>query len=269
MKNKVTCLVNCYNEAARLPAFFRHAKQWADEILILDKSSPDGTKELAESLGGRVITQPFSPAGFERLADYIPLARNEWIFQLTPGEVPTRELVERVDEAITEHGDKVDIICVPKLLYSFGIFDPDSPWSWSSQPFVIHRDRAMISADVHANYKLRPGRQAIQVSPSATCHILHPTHATVASFLSSHFDYLKAEAARTDLTPEQLMEHGIKNLNAFDFGNHKKELFGIECAWKFYWLGVILTAWEKLQRRDVPAEYSALRERYLQREWPE
>ncbi len=256
----ITCLLTTYNEEARIVPFLKHAMQWADEVLLCDKGSTDGTVALAEAAGARVQPVPFSLQGHENNVRNIAMCKHDWVFLMTPGETPTRELIRNIKAKLTM-GNGVAVFGIPKKLYSFGIHDPRSPWSIGCQPMLFHRHRAIISNRVHANISTYPGRfHAIPYSE--TCHVLHPTHATVPDFMRSHVDYMLAEA--DGQSPDELIKAALGNLNAYDFGKHAPELFGQEAAWKLYWLGCCLAAWSKKQGRDVPAEYRQLTENALQ-----
>lgn len=255
----LTCLLGTYNEAERLPDFLTHAKKWADEIVIVDKGSTDATREIAEAAGAKFVTSPFTPQGHEDKVEQFSHCTHDWVFLMTPGEVPTYELIQAVRAALEAHGDTVDIITVPKKLYSFGIHNPASPWSIGQQPFVVNRKRAVISNHVHRNFTLRPGGKVFHIPYSPTCHVYHPTHATARSFLRSHFDYILAELDGC-ANPDALLREAQQQITTQQFGvgtPAATELFGQSCAWKIYWLGCMLAAWEKKQGRNVPELYKA------------
>lgn len=264
MKHLVTCLVGTFNEATRLPSFLDHAMRWSDEVVVVDKGSTDGTQEIARARGAKVFVAEFTPQGHEDKVQQFSFCQTDWVFLMTPGEVPTRELIDKVREALELHGDEVDIITIPKKLYSFGIHNPASPWSIGQQPFLVNRKRAAISNHVHRNFTLKPGGKYHHIPYSEACHVYHPTHATVDGFLRSHLDYIRAELAGCE-NPEALMAEAAQQIKSHDFGN-LPELFGQSCAWKFYWLGCMLAAWEKKQGRNVPMEYAVETARRLQ-EW--
>jgi (heptosyl)LPS beta-1,4-glucosyltransferase len=264
--HKLTCLIGTYNEAARLPSFLKHATKWADEIVIVDKSSTDNTRDLAKAAGALVYQVEFTPQGHEDKHEQFSFCTNDWVFLMTPGETPTRELIETVRSYLAQHGDTADIITIPKKLYSFGIHNPASPWSIGQQPFLLNRKRAIISNHVHQNFSIKPGGVMLHIPYSETCHVHHPTHATVTAFLRSHFDYIQAELDGM-ADPKQLLQYALACLNNNTFGNHQQELFGQECAWKLYWLGCCLAAWEKMAAGDVPAQYAADTKAMIEREW--
>lgn len=249
----ISVLLSTYNEEHRIEAFLKHALQWADEILLCDKGSTDATVTKARFMGARVESVPYSPQGHEDTVANIAKCKHDWVFLMTPGEVPTPELIRCIKAKLVMLGEQVDVFGIPKKLYSFGIHDPRSPWSIGCQPMLFHRKRATISNRVHGN--IQAGRFH-PIPYSETCYVLHPTHSTVSDFLRAHVDYIFAEAESRK--PDELIQFALENLNAYNFGNNARELFGHQCAWKMYWLGCCLAAWEKLRGADVPNEYSEL-----------
>jgi glycosyltransferase involved in cell wall biosynthesis len=239
---KITAAVVTYNEARRIRDFMAHAVRWADEVLVVDKSSDDGTGEIAVGLGAKLLTIPFSPPGHMDVRAAVDQCANDWVWIFTAGEIPPRKLVETVRQLLNQQGDKLDIIAIPKKLYSFGIFDKRSPWSRGLQPFVINRKRAVIRDKIHANF----AGQGVAMDWSDDLAVLHATHPSLDAFLASHVPYLLKEAQDTD-DPEERVRTAAQAMNDFDFGNPGMHdpLFGQMCAWRFYHYGVMLACWSK------------------------
>ncbi len=256
---KISVIVGTYNEAQRLPGFLSHATKWADEVIVVDKSSTDETRELANAGGAKVVQVPFSRSGFEDPRTGINAANNDWCFCMTPGEVPTPGLIQAVKELLASRGNELDLIAIPKKLYSFGIHDTDSPWSVSYQPFLLHRKRAHISTKTHANFSLKPGGRGDTIPFSEDCHVLHPTHATVESFLRSHFDYILAviEGCPVEACEEKIRE-AYRQMNGNQFGGPKYDLLGQHAAWNLYWSGIALAAFEKRRGANIPEQYKRM-----------
>jgi FkbM family methyltransferase len=57
-EKKIRVTTFCKNEAALLPYFVRHYQTFADEIWVYDGNSSDGSAEIAESLGAKVLSLP-------------------------------------------------------------------------------------------------------------------------------------------------------------------------------------------------------------------
>jgi len=258
----ITCLILAYNEARRIRLALGHAQQWADEVLVVDKSSTDGTAEIAAAAGARVERVPFSRAGHEDSMAIVQMARHDWIWIFTAGEVPTRGVIESGTFWV---GSDWDGVVVPHLYYSFGDHVETSPWSWSGQLRLFHRGRAVVQNVVHATIACRPGRAAV-VPAGPASYVLHQTHATADGFMASHCDYMAAEARQQD--PVITLQRAVATARSYDaaFAQEPK-LMKQHLAWKIYWYGVALHALERSEGRDVRGEYGERAKGLLEREW--
>ena len=59
---EISVYIIAYNEAEKITDCI-NSVLWADEIIVADSNSNDGTSEIAESLGAKVIQIPFSGYG--------------------------------------------------------------------------------------------------------------------------------------------------------------------------------------------------------------
>lgn len=255
----VTCIILAYNEAARIRFAVTHALQWADEVVVVDKSSTDDTREIATSLGARVAVIPFSRQGFECIATMVAQASHDWVWVFTPGEVPTKGCIAAGLRLV---GDSLDLVYVPMHYFSFGIHHPASPWAGGHHPRLYHRQRVTFTGRAHD--ALRAQRVA-KIEYGEDCFVLHQTHATAESFMRSHTDYMAGEAALD--TPEVCINRAIRQSAAYDqvFRTHP-DLLPHQLAWKLYWYGVALHAWERATE-SIPEAYRRRAQEMLTKEW--
>src|SRR6476619_3061607 len=101
MSGKLSVLIPCKNERANIRACVDSALQVADEVLVADSGSTDGTLEIARSLGCRIIEREYRTSGdFKNWA--IPQAAHDWVFILDADERITAELAQEIRDAIRE-----------------------------------------------------------------------------------------------------------------------------------------------------------------------
>jgi glycosyltransferase involved in cell wall biosynthesis len=81
---KITAIINTYNELPVLKNCLESLKGHVDEIIVTDMKSTDGSKELAESFGCKVIEIEPAPVVEETIVQKVVLARNKWILALDP-----------------------------------------------------------------------------------------------------------------------------------------------------------------------------------------
>ena len=83
----ITVIVNTYNEERRLGLALRSVMYWADEVIVVDMYSNDGTAEVAKKLGAQVILhrgtgKPYPPREFS-----VQQGTGEWILMLDADEI--------------------------------------------------------------------------------------------------------------------------------------------------------------------------------------
>ncbi|MCH1576500.1 MAG: glycosyltransferase family 2 protein, partial [Flavobacteriales bacterium] len=83
----LSVVVIALNEAQNLPRLLRAVGEWADEILVFDSGSTDGTVELAKEAGAHVVNCPWE--GWSTTKNKAnAAARGEWILSLDADEAP-------------------------------------------------------------------------------------------------------------------------------------------------------------------------------------
>ena len=55
MKNKISLIITAKNEVQTISRVIKKSQRQADEILVIDGHSDDGTRKQAEALGVKVI----------------------------------------------------------------------------------------------------------------------------------------------------------------------------------------------------------------------
>src|SRR5215211_1783023 len=85
MSSKLSVIIPCKNEHDNIRACVASARQVADEVVVADSGSTDGTLELARALGCRIIEREYGTSGdFKNWA--IPQASHEWVVILDADE---------------------------------------------------------------------------------------------------------------------------------------------------------------------------------------
>ncbi|MBW1744391.1 MAG: glycosyltransferase family 2 protein, partial [Deltaproteobacteria bacterium] len=88
--SKISAYIIAYNEAAKIRAAIESIS-WADEVLVVDSHSTDGTTEIAHSMGARVVQVSF--IGFGDLRNQaVAACAHDWVFSLDADERCTDEV---------------------------------------------------------------------------------------------------------------------------------------------------------------------------------
>jgi glycosyltransferase involved in cell wall biosynthesis len=97
----ITCFIRTLNEERRIGAVIAAARQLCDEVLLIDSGSSDQTVMIAESLGARVVHQPWLGNGLQKRVGE-EQARNCWLLDLDADEVLSGELMEEIRRIFDE-----------------------------------------------------------------------------------------------------------------------------------------------------------------------
>jgi len=98
---------------------------WADEIILVDSNSTDGTTEIAQELGAKVFHIPFE--GYGALRNHaITLCSGDWIFSVDSDERCTTEVRDEILE-LTKNS-LLDIYLVPRKNFFMGKWIKHSGW---------------------------------------------------------------------------------------------------------------------------------------------
>lgn len=92
-----------FNEVARLPACLASVA-FADEVVVVDNGSTDGTVELARSLGARVLQTPDWPGFGPQKNRAVDMATGDWVLSIDADEQVTPELRAQILATIAKGG---------------------------------------------------------------------------------------------------------------------------------------------------------------------
>lgn len=116
--NKVSVYILTLNEANKIADAIRSVA-WADEVIVADSGSTDGTIEIAEKLGAKVVQVPFVTGFGQMRSDGIAACANEWVFSLDADERCTPEAAEEI-RRIASDPESADAYNVPRRNYFLG-----------------------------------------------------------------------------------------------------------------------------------------------------
>jgi glycosyltransferase involved in cell wall biosynthesis len=110
------CIV-CRNEAGKLGPCLESVA-WADEVVLLDLESDDGSDALAREAGARVLSHPPVPI-VEAVRNVVAdAAAGDWILALDPDERVSPGLAAEL-RRVSARSD-IDAVVVPRMNFDFG-----------------------------------------------------------------------------------------------------------------------------------------------------
>ena len=151
--SQVSVYIIAYNEAEKVRATIESVR-WADEVIVVDSWSTDGTAAIAESLGARVVQVEFK--GFGDLRNQaLAACSHSWVFSVDADERCTPEAAAEV-RAIVSNPDSLDAYWTPRRNFFMGKWIRHSGWYPNyRQPQLFRKNCLRYDLKpVHEGYEL-------------------------------------------------------------------------------------------------------------------
>jgi hypothetical protein len=179
MREKLSAFVITHNRASLLETCLR-AVSFADELIVIDKSSTDGTLAVAARYASRIEVVPWSPTVEETRAFALSLCAHEWILFLDDDEIltPASEPYLRDTLAAAE----ADIYTIPYRHYILGEHDERACYWPEARHCLVRKGAVEFIPTVHGGVVLKSQRIAAIPVDSGVC-IHHLSHPDVASWI--------------------------------------------------------------------------------------
>ena len=97
---KLSIVLATRNEEKNIGACLQSVKDIADEMVVVDESSTDRTREIAKKYGAKVYKVKHEPIFHKTKQKALEKASGDWILQLDADERVTPELAEEIREVI-------------------------------------------------------------------------------------------------------------------------------------------------------------------------
>lgn len=136
---KVSVTVITLNEAANIEACLASVA-WADEVLVVDSGSTDGTPDLARAKGARVVERGW-PGYAEQKNIAAKEAAHDWILSVDADERVTPALRAEIQQRLS--ADPPDAgFRMPRVTWHLGRWIRTTDWYPDYQLRLYHRARA-------------------------------------------------------------------------------------------------------------------------------
>ena len=183
---KLSAVVLTQNNAG-LIARCLHSLAFADEVVVVDARSSDGTDLIARELGARVVSNPW-PGFAEQRRVGIAHARGEWIFMCDSDEEVTPELAGEV-LAVVARGGASDGYRVHRRNQFLGGWIEHGPWARDTQMRLFRRGAGRITEQ-----SVHEGAAVDGETPVLAGRLLHYAHPTLAESFARGDRYSTLEA---------------------------------------------------------------------------
>lgn len=189
---KITALIHTWNEAANIAACL-HSVAWADERVVADMASTDGTIEIARSLGARVIAMPARDYNVEALRNQAVAACDEgWIIIVDADETVPITLANKLRELAAQPAAVA--YSLPRKNYFLGTWIRHGFWP-DYQPRFVLKGVARWNGEAHQHPQIDGRLEELPADPLLALE--HPGYGNdLTRFLIKLVNYSQLEAQR-------------------------------------------------------------------------
>jgi (heptosyl)LPS beta-1,4-glucosyltransferase len=139
----VSVAIITLNEADRIADCLRSVT-FAGDVVVVDGGSTDKTPEIAESLGARVLREPWR--GFAAQKQFaVDQCRNDWVLILDADERVSAEAVAFIDQAVSQEGKAIAAYSFKRRNYLYGRWIKHSGWWPDRIVRLVRKDAGRFS----------------------------------------------------------------------------------------------------------------------------
>ncbi len=191
----LSVIILAKNEADMMERCLANVVGWADDVLVLDSGSTDGTREIAASLGARVVEQPWLGWSGQRNRG-AALAKHDWVMCMEADEVMDAPLKRAIAAVLAANPDPRDGFSIVRRDEFFGRLFPNLRNRARQRAFIrfYNRTQSQWNPDhlIHEELML-PGR-----SIPLPGVLLHWRNFTLGEQLDRYLSNVKLEVAQLE-----------------------------------------------------------------------
>jgi glycosyltransferase involved in cell wall biosynthesis len=199
MAGKISVVINTLNEAEQLEKALESLK-WADEVLVCDMHSDDGTLGVAKKFNAKVITH--------KRMNFVEPARNfaiskaahDWVLIIDPDEEIPNSLASRLKEIVDK--SMSDFVEIPRKNIIFGKWVNGSMW-WPDYNIRFFKKGKVSWAGINIHRPPKTEGQGLKLEEKEELAITHNHYATISQFIRRLDRY-------TDVQAKEIIKSGYK-----------------------------------------------------------
>ena len=176
--SKLSVVISAYNEENKIEVCLKSAF-FADEIVLVDNSSTDKTKDLAQKYTKNIYTQKNNPSAIDLQKNFgFSKATGDWILSLDADEEISKELADEV-KALIKKSTKENGFWIPRKNYIFGKWIQHSGWYPDYQLRLFRKGNGKYTnKHVHEDLNVAGKTEYLKN------HLIHHNYGTITDFIN-------------------------------------------------------------------------------------
>jgi glycosyltransferase involved in cell wall biosynthesis len=256
-----------FNEESRIENLLK-CLVWCDDIIVVEKSSTDRTRDIALRYTSKVMTVPYSDHGIEH-KEAFQMVSHEWILSVTASDIIHPGLVDKMQALIVKDPFPYDIVAIPFVIMAFGVCDSHSPWFMPTKKLLFRKNAIEVRNEVHRENRFL-SKRIYKMRPNDVEALYHLTMPTMDSYFSRIIRYCHVEPNKYPARGTGLWKVFCEIILASGWLIFKKRVFllgwngiALGLAFLVYYASKFLFVWEKFR---PPSEYGEVQKGILM-EW--
>ncbi|AGU47938.1 putative glycosyltransferase [Variovorax paradoxus B4] len=212
IRQQVSGVVIAYNRIDLIGTCLR-ALSFVDELLVIDKSSTDGTAELAAQFADRVIVVPWSPVVEETRAFAVATCKHDWIVCMDDDECLSVEAVRFIERELIS--PRASVYLLPQRHYIMGQHDERAYYWPEFQPRFFSKQAITFLETVHGGMKYDEAAAFVVPYGDGTC-IHHLSHKNVEQWIEKANRYTsRLDRVRVPHAGDDVVAFSHENINRY------------------------------------------------------
>jgi glycosyltransferase involved in cell wall biosynthesis len=144
---KISIVVIAKNEADRIGCLLKSV-EFADEVIVVDSGSTDGTQDLCKQFGAKVIFNKW-PGYAAQKQFAMEHAVSEWILNLDADEEISDSLAKEIQHIINDAGSDISAFSMPRLSRYLGRWIKHGGWYPDRKVRLVRRGKGAWKGVLH------------------------------------------------------------------------------------------------------------------------
>ncbi len=187
---RISVCIVCRNEADKLRPCLESVL-WADEILVMDLSSTDGSIAVAKEFGARVLERAPHPIVEPLRNEIAAEAKGAWILALDPDERVTRGLARELC-MVAQRAD-LDAVVIPRMNCDLG-YPPSSPIQRYEPQLRMYRPARVRWPEIPNQLPIVAEERKYRIANDDELVIIHDRSRNIPEILERDIRYAPAQA---------------------------------------------------------------------------